>query len=115
MKQITAIFDFQGYNRSDIDLKLAKRVLSMLEKYYPERLERVYVINHSWMLSLVWTVIEPLLDPETRRKIMFIRKNETLKTFFSGEYLLEEHGGSSEFNFDESSSMGFETLDKTKK
>jgi len=115
LKRITVIFDFAEYNRSNVDLALAKELLGMLEKYYPERLERVYVINHSWMLSLVWTVIEPLLDPETRRKFMFIRKNDTLKTFFSDEHLLEEHGGSSEFTFSESSELGFETLQsKTK-
>ena len=115
MKRITIIFDFTDYNRSTVDLKLAKELLGLLEKYYPERLERVYVINHSWMLSLVWAVIEPLLDPDTRRKVMFVRKNDTLKTFFSEEHLLEAHGGHSEFSFADSTELGFETLDKSKK
>lgn len=80
-----------------------------MNKYYPERLRRVFVINQPWTLSLLWTVVEPLLDPNTRKKVTFIKKQDVLLNYFDKDSLLCDFGGTSTINNPENL-LGFDTL-----
>ena len=111
--KVVAIFDYSKFTRKNSDLELAKVMISVMNKYYPERLRRVFVINQPWTLSLLWSVVEPLLDPDTRKKITFVKKQEELGKSFAEDHLLTEYGGSSEIT-PGSDPLGFGTLDSLK-
>lgn len=81
-----------------------------MNKYFPERLGSVYLINYPWALSIVLSLVEPMLDPDTRKKINLVKKKEDLLNIFDKEHLLPIHGGSSSYNNNQRFLLGFETI-----
>lgn len=84
--------------------------ITCMNNFYPERLKKVFVVNQPWTLSLLYSVIEPLLDPVTRKKICFLKKQELLVHYFPKETLLVDYGG--QWTGDLSGDiLGFSTLE----
>lgn len=84
-------------------------VVGCMNNYYPERLKKVFVVNQPWTLTMLYSVVEPLLDPVTRKKITFVKKHEMLKDHFPAEYLPAEFGGAHSAEHDPLT-LGLETL-----
>jgi hypothetical protein len=71
------------------------------------RLGYVFLVNYPMMLSALWRMIKPLLDPKTAAKIQFVDL-PVLKDYFEESNLLIEHGGTSTFQ-PSGLSIGLET------
>merc|ERR1712137_613061 len=96
-KKFVAIFDYTGFSSKNSDLELAKQLITLMNNYFPERLEIVYLLNYPWALSMLWSVVEPLLDVRTRKKILFAKRKELLLEKFNESSLLPQHGGTSNY------------------
>eukprot|EP00474_Spongospora_subterranea_P004597 CRZ05055.1 hypothetical protein [Spongospora subterranea] len=83
-QQIT-IVDLNGLNSSHISKNVYQYIKSCAEidqKYYPEALNRMFVVNAPFLFSAIWRVIKPWVEPRTSEKISITRngnEDELLK------------------------------------
>jgi hypothetical protein len=47
------------------------------QKYYPESLHKLYVVNCPKIISYAWNIVKPWLDERTQKKIFFYKSHET--------------------------------------
>lgn len=72
LERFTLIYDVSGVQMANMDYTFARELIKILERHYPERMDRVVVINCSWLVATLWAIVSPLLDPVTRDKIIFL-------------------------------------------
>lgn len=95
------IYDFKGFHMSDIAdkeaLDIGKKMMEILETYYPERMARAYIVNVPSFFSMVWTMVKPMLDPRTSQKIVLISAKKailnTLREIMDDDVIPVEYGG----------------------
>lgn len=46
---------------------------NITQDYYPELMNKMYIINAGYFFQGVWLVIKPWLDPVTQKKIHIIK------------------------------------------
>jgi len=63
------IYDCEGLRRQNLDLVFARECVSHLSAMFPERLERVVVINSHWTMAFFWAAIKVLLHKDVVSKI----------------------------------------------
>ena len=98
--QISVVYDRAGLSSENRDNKLidlVKKLSSMLQDFYAERLGAVYVLHVNWLYWLMFQIAKPLLNKKTRGKIHILRNVEGLTEFFEGDQLLREYGGSDSY------------------
>lgn len=98
--QITVVYDRAGLTSENRDGKLIdliKKLSSMLQDFYAERLGAVYVLNVNWLYWLMFQIAKPLLKKKTKEKIHIVRNVEGLADFFDSHQLLREYGGSDSY------------------
>jgi hypothetical protein len=99
--QFIRIYDFKGIHLGDIAdheaVNLGKQMMDVLENHYPERMAKAFVINVPRFFSAIWSVIKPLLDPHTAKKITVISKHSkvlpTLQEHISLDVIPKAFGG----------------------
>eukprot|EP00931_Biecheleriopsis_adriatica_P119564 TRINITY_DN94797_c0_g1_i1.p1 TRINITY_DN94797_c0_g1~~TRINITY_DN94797_c0_g1_i1.p1 ORF type:complete len:364 (-),score=79.35 TRINITY_DN94797_c0_g1_i1:26-1117(-) len=64
------IYDCSGLRRQNLDLTFVQEVVATLTKHFPDRLERVLVINGHWTMNFFWYAIKRLLHPEVVEKVI---------------------------------------------
>ena len=57
--------------------------------------EKLYILNPSTSLSMMWKVIEAMMDAETTQKIRFLKKNEffEMTEYIDSDQLQYKYGG----------------------
>lgn len=81
LEKINLVIDYAGFKlRESPPMSTAKRTLDILQKYYPERLHRAYVIHPPFIFRTFWTMIRPFIDPLTKQKIVFCTGKQGLDT-----------------------------------
>ncbi|KAI7875482.1 CRAL/TRIO domain-containing protein [Lichtheimia hyalospora FSU 10163] len=95
----TVIFDCTNMNWGQFHmpaLYLIKAISDMDQKYYPETLNKLYLVNAPSAFVMVWKVVKAWLDPGTIEKIQILGKDfkdvllqqipaENLPTFLGGD------------------------------
>ena len=78
--QVTVILDCAGLGMSTL-YQHAMRCLKVAaendQKYYPESLHKLYVVNCPKVISYAWNIVKPWLDERTQKKIFFYKDHET--------------------------------------
>jgi len=87
---ITVIFDLRDFGWSNCDYELVKFIITLFEKYYPERLGICLVVNAPWIFSTVWTVVKPWLDPRTAQKVHILYEHDELLQYVEDEQITYE-------------------------
>mmetsp|Transcript_15415 Transcript_15415/g.27229 ORF Transcript_15415/g.27229 Transcript_15415/m.27229 type:complete len:549 (-) Transcript_15415:141-1787(-) len=92
------IVDMQGIGMADTwgDTYLYFQKLSALNKHYPERMFKTFVINVPSSFSFVWKLVAPMLDPNVREKVSIYKANEfqaPLLELVDADQLPERYGG----------------------
>lgn len=99
------VYDFEGFRMHHVRhvgaIRLGMRIIGMIEKYYPERLEQCIVINAPPVLRHLWnSVVKNMLDERTACKFAFYAKGESLgvmQGLLPLECLPREYGGTAEW------------------
>jgi hypothetical protein len=68
-------------------------LLSILQKNYRARLNALYVLGMSTIMSYIWNLLKGLIDPVTHKKIKFFNNNSELLENINPEQLEEKYGG----------------------
>lgn len=72
LEKFNLVIDYEGFKlRNAPPMSTAKYTLEILQKHYPERLYRAYVLNPPLVFRTFWTLIRPFVDPVTKQKIVF--------------------------------------------
>jgi len=91
IEKFAIIFDYTGFSsKKNGDWPVSKEAIHILQNYFPERyasrtqkvcwyqslirvidvrLGYVFLVNYPMMLSALWRMIKPLLDPKTAAKV----------------------------------------------
>ncbi|KAG5183599.1 CRAL-TRIO domain-containing protein [Tribonema minus] len=91
-------------------LAAVREAVNVLMRHYPSRLHRLYVVNPGTAFALTWRVVRPLLEANTRNKIVFVRghgspnsKRQCLRTTLAQTIDLStlevDYGGDRTFDF----------------
>jgi hypothetical protein len=72
------VFDFKGFKMSharDVGaIRMGMSIIRMIEKYFPERLEKCYVINAPPVLFHLWnSIVKNMLDKKTAEKFCIVK------------------------------------------
>jgi hypothetical protein len=77
--KISVVFDLRDLGMAQADYKMIKRMIYILDRFYPERAHRIYVTRAPAFFETLWVWIQTLLDPVTAEKIEFIDTMEKLE------------------------------------
>lgn len=89
-ERITIVYDAKDAGVRHLDLAFCKELIPVLTHQFPGRLARILVINGHWSIHSCWSVIAPLLHPDTRSRVIFCQKGapEALSIISGHPYLL---------------------------
>lgn len=73
---IVFLIDTGEKSMFDIPYGALKSVIDTLSTHYPESLSKIYIINPSTSLYIVWKIILQFIPKEAHSKIEFIKKYE---------------------------------------
>lgn len=98
-ERFVVLFDLTGFYMSMVTKKnvrfMIRKLIYVAQAQYPERLERVYLVNAPFGFETAWSLIKALLDSKTSSKIKFCTK-EALLEDIDPEVLSVTYGGQHE-------------------
>jgi hypothetical protein len=72
LEKVILILDYEGFRlRDSPPLANSKYALEILQKHYPERMFRAYVIRPPLVFSSFWALVKNFIDPKTKEKVVF--------------------------------------------
>ncbi|EIN09807.1 CRAL/TRIO domain-containing protein [Punctularia strigosozonata HHB-11173 SS5] len=78
----------------------SRKVLSIIQDHYPERLGRALILNLPWLLAGFYKLITPFVDPVTREKMKF-NPAVVPDGLFAPDMVMKAHwGGEREFEWE---------------
>ena len=99
LMRCSCVFDLSDLHMKNLDLKAAKFIMEMLEKYYPESLGVALIVNAPWIFHGFWSACSVWLPKNTSEKIKFVSSDE-MKNFIDPDQLLVAYGGNDPYEFD---------------
>ena len=64
--KITVITDRNGFSyRKNMNIKFNRKFIPVFEKFYPERIFRIYLLNPEYLISIPLKIAKKLVDPRT--------------------------------------------------
>lgn len=81
-------------------LQLFREVNQIDQKYYPERLGMLFMVNTPWTFRTLWTVIKSFLSERTISKFHILGADyqEELAKYISSDQIPKEYGGTASFD-----------------
>lgn len=79
----------------DLPKQTLNAIIHSFSLYFCAKLERLFILNPSWGLKTIWSIISSFMDPETNEKIQMIPNKllKNLKTYIPDDSLLTQYGG----------------------
>jgi CRAL/TRIO domain len=72
-EKVTVIFDFYNYSSSNSPpFTTVRKTLNLLQRFYPERLAKLLILDPPFWVRGVYAAVSPLLAPETRERITLV-------------------------------------------
>lgn len=87
---VTMVFDMGGFTMSNMDFRMSRFILQMFSSTYPETLGLCLTIDAPSFFSWCWEVMQRWVDPVSRHKIHFV-KRENLNRFIDEDQILNEY------------------------
>ncbi|KAL1919018.1 uncharacterized protein VTP21DRAFT_2399 [Calcarisporiella thermophila] len=81
------VFNLSNVAMVNLDLDLARFIVTCCEAYYPESLGLLIIHNAPWFFGAVWRIIKLWFDPVVASKIRFTSNVGELLQFVDQEYL----------------------------
>ncbi|GJZ26597.1 CRAL-TRIO domain-containing protein [Tanacetum coccineum] len=79
-EKYVSITDVQGWGYSNSDIRGYLAAITVLQDYYPERLEKMYVMHAPYLFMTAWNIIYPFIDEKTKKKIVFVETKQLKST-----------------------------------
>jgi len=80
LEKINLVIDYAGFRLRDAPpLSTSKHTLDILQKHYPERMHRAYVLHPPLYFKTFWSVIKPFVDPLTKKKIVMVSNDAAMR------------------------------------
>ncbi|KAM7254934.1 hypothetical protein ACFE04_020175 [Oxalis oulophora] len=95
-EKLIGILDLQKISYKNIDARGLITGFQFLQAYYPERLEKCFILNMPWFFVSVWRFVSRFIEKATLEKILIVTNDEERKDFVAevGEESLPEiYGG----------------------
>nr|XP_043624614.1 CRAL-TRIO domain-containing protein YKL091C-like [Erigeron canadensis] len=95
-EKMIVIIDLQQINYKNVDAHGLISGFQFLQAYYPERLERLYILNMPRFFVKVWKMISYFIEKPTLDKIVIVTNDEQRQRFIvevGKEVLPEDIGG----------------------
>lgn len=86
-QKVIIIYDCRGLKRANLDLTYTREIIRTLLAQFPERLDRVIVINSHWTMAFFWAAIKALLPSDIVAKVLICSS----ETSMCKELLPEDH------------------------
>ena len=67
--------DLSNVKLKNADYEFIKMLIPFLEEAYPNNLEKMYFENTPFIFKTAYSIIRNFIHKETRRKIIFVKKN----------------------------------------
>ncbi|XP_077249954.1 uncharacterized protein LOC143889576 [Tasmannia lanceolata] len=75
-EQMVWLIDFQGFNMTNISVKVTRETAHVLQDCYPERLGLAILYNPPKFFESFWTIVKPFLEPKTYKKVKFVYSDD---------------------------------------
>jgi hypothetical protein len=104
---LISVYDCTGIKASDLTgdiFKLMKAMMKVMQAHYPERSDKMLIINAPKFFTTIWSIITPMIDPVTKTKIKICGANfqEELFSVVDPENVPVEFGGTDTTPFGQS-------------
>eukprot|EP01126_Amoeba_proteus_P022193 TRINITY_DN2249_c0_g1_i4.p1 TRINITY_DN2249_c0_g1~~TRINITY_DN2249_c0_g1_i4.p1 ORF type:complete len:129 (-),score=31.11 TRINITY_DN2249_c0_g1_i4:38-424(-) len=77
----------------NVDMKVIKHGIDIYQNYFPERMNRCYVIGLPPALLGVWSLIEKMMDQRSRERMNLMNKPTKLLKLLDKQFVPETFGG----------------------
>ncbi|XP_059631408.1 uncharacterized protein LOC132274201 isoform X2 [Cornus florida] len=104
-EQMVWLIDFNGFNLSNISVKVTRETAHVLQDQYPERLGIAILYNPPKFFEPFWTVVKPFLEPKTVNKVKFVYSRDPnttkiMEDLFDMNQVESAFGGKDNAGFD---------------
>lgn len=76
--ELTVVFDLRNYGTANNDLKTAQRMVTALQRGYPEALGLAVFLRAPRIFGLLWKAVRVLIDARTVSKVHFVQRTQEL-------------------------------------
>lgn len=88
------LLDCDKVSPTQIPVKKLGGIISVLQDNYKSRMSWMFIVNVHWMLTGLWKVIKPILDPVVAQKIVLAgKKYEQMYKYVDKNSLEQKFGG----------------------
>ncbi|RMZ94997.1 tyrosine- phosphatase non-receptor type 9 [Brachionus plicatilis] len=94
---INFIYDMNDCKRSNYDLSLSQKILTLVRGSYPARLNKLFVVAAPFWFKCIVKVLSILMREKLRERVLFV-SNEELRNQIPPEILPEYLGGTAVLN-----------------
>jgi len=94
--KVVVVYDRRGYSKKNHDPKTVdtmKKLMPILQDYYPERLQTFYVLGANWFYRMMFDIVKAFLSEKTAKKVKVLADQQELLQYFDKENLSIEYGG----------------------
>jgi hypothetical protein len=94
-----------------------KQMLEMDQKFYPERLYKLFIINCPWYFNTIYSIFKPFIDQKTRDKIIILGGDflSALEEVIDRKCIPTDYGGEKQMTWtvtnDENEGTGVEQIE----
>lgn len=98
-QKLLIVLDAKGIGMRDMggeSAEFIRRCITVMQKHYPQRSYKIYLVNVPTWFGMIWKGIKPLLNDATRAKTNIVAESDTpsaLLECISAENLPVEYGG----------------------
>jgi hypothetical protein len=86
--RMTSIVDLEGVRLLDAvgDVwDFLRRLLAMQGAHYPQRTDKIFIVNAPRSLAFIWRIISPMISESTREKISIVRDKKEMARLLLSE------------------------------
>lgn len=94
VENIVVLVDLKNLGIGDVPIKALKNIYSVLSHHYIVRVFKFYIVNMSYMLSSLVSIVKPILTDRQRQKLNFLKNVSECREWVALHHLEEDLGGS---------------------
>eukprot|EP01035_Chromulina_nebulosa_P020937 gene20937-27138_t len=97
--KITIIMNRVDFTQDNADIELCKKLISLFQANYPERLANTIVYPSGYVFYGLWTIVKFFLDPVTQKKVHPVLTLAGVQEFVDDKWIPKNMGGLDDYVF----------------